>query len=419
MVARARLLGQLALGFTCTRGLRAEPVLGSERPLGRPELEHLAAAAQRLAHGAPAVDELAASRAADEPEAAGHVAHLPAGAAISPRSRSASAKSRVRARLLPPPASSTISGGASSRSASEPSPKSSSAASEQLRWLRAHSWKTASASGVLKSSSSTAASRSQLRRPPARDGRAEDVAERLDLRRRLRDRVVARSRSACASARSGRRGAASRGPTRRALSRIVDDVPERLRHLLAGEARASRCASRSARTRGRARATAPARSRGGGRRGRGRRRGSRTPARAAPRPSPSTRCASPAGRGPTASPTHVSSPASFAFQSAKSRGSSFAGSAPAPRPARAAARQPPVARVARDAEVDVALDRVGVAALDQLLDERDDRGRSSRSPSAAWSGMPRPRSPVSSRYHSVARAASSALAPARRRRSCR
>ena len=71
----------------------------------------------------------------------------------------------------------------------------------------------------------------------------------------------------------------------------------------------------------------------------------------------------------------VSSPGLFAFQSAKSRGSSLSGfgscSSTCVRPL---AGQAAVLREARDAEVDVALDLVGEAALDQLLDERDDLG---------------------------------------------
>ena len=69
----------------------------------------------------------------------------------------------------------------------------------------------------------------------------------------------------------------------------------------------------------------------------------------------------------------VSSPSFFAFQSAKSRGSSLSGfgscsstwSGPV-------AGELPVVREARDAEVDVAVDLVGVPALDQLLDVLDD-----------------------------------------------
>ena len=49
-----------------------------------------------------------------------------------------------------------------------------------------------------------------------------------------------------------------------------------------------------------------------------------------------------------------------------------AGSAPAPRPDRPLPGEAAVLLPARDAEVDVALDLVGVAALDQFDDERDD-----------------------------------------------
>jgi len=50
-------LGQLAVGLELRPGL-GEPVLRLDRPLGRPELEHLSAPAQHLADGAPAVDEI-------------------------------------------------------------------------------------------------------------------------------------------------------------------------------------------------------------------------------------------------------------------------------------------------------------------------------------------------------------------------
>ena len=70
----------------------------------------------------------------------------------------------------------------------------------------------------------------------------------------------------------------------------------------------------------------------------------------------------------------VSSSGLFAFQSAKSRGSSLSGfglllvlDLVEPLPGEAA-----VLLEARDAEVDVALDLVGVAALDQLVDEAND-----------------------------------------------
>ena len=66
-------------------------------------------------------------------------------------------------------------------------------------------------------------------------------------------------------------------------------------------------------------------------------------------------------------------PGFVAFQSAKSRGSFFSAlgsSSAASRPAVAA--ELPVVRVARDAEVDVAVDGVGVALVDEPLDQRDD-----------------------------------------------
>ena len=69
----------------------------------------------------------------------------------------------------------------------------------------------------------------------------------------------------------------------------------------------------------------------------------------------------------------VSSPGLFAFQSAKSRGSSLRGFGSCS--STWSGRWPdsrPYSGKLRDAEVDVALDRVGEAALDELLDERDD-----------------------------------------------
>ena len=71
----------------------------------------------------------------------------------------------------------------------------------------------------------------------------------------------------------------------------------------------------------------------------------------------------------------VSSPGLFAFQSAKSRGSSLSGfGSCSSHLVRPLARELAVVREARDAEVDVAVDLVREAALDQLLDERDDPG---------------------------------------------
>ena len=50
-------LGELAVGLLPRPGL-GQPRLGGERPLRRPQLEHLAVPAQRLADGPPAVDEV-------------------------------------------------------------------------------------------------------------------------------------------------------------------------------------------------------------------------------------------------------------------------------------------------------------------------------------------------------------------------
>ena len=59
VVARPRALGQVALERRVDLRL-GEPGLAGRRPLGRPDLEHLAASAQRLANGLPTVDEVAA-----------------------------------------------------------------------------------------------------------------------------------------------------------------------------------------------------------------------------------------------------------------------------------------------------------------------------------------------------------------------
>ena len=52
---------EVALGTLPGLGL-GQPGLGADGPLGRPELEHLAPAAERLPDGPPAVDEVAAHR---------------------------------------------------------------------------------------------------------------------------------------------------------------------------------------------------------------------------------------------------------------------------------------------------------------------------------------------------------------------
>ena len=111
----------------------------------------------------------------------------------------------------------------------------------------------------------------------------------------------------------------------------------------------------------------------------------------------------------------VSSPGLFAFQSAKSRGSSLRGfgSCSSTWSARWP-REPAVVREAGDAEVDVAARLVREAGGDQLLDHRDLVGDRLRRRVGSTSGRPSPRSarvlevPVASRG-----AASSALAPGR------
>ena len=100
-------------------------------------------------------------------------------------------------------------------------------------------------------------------------------------------------------------------------------------------------------------------------------------ARAAPRPSPSTRCASPGARGPTARPRPCPRPPSGAFHSAKSSGSSLRSDALDPlalvHVVDRAVGQRAVVGVRAHAEVDVAVDRVGGAVVEQRLDQVDDR----------------------------------------------
>ena len=147
--------------------------------------------------------------------------------------------------------------------------------------------------------------------------------------------------------------------------------------ILSAPSSASRCASRSARAAARAPpASAPPRSRGAGRSGRCRRRGSRTARRASPRPSRSTRCASPAGRAPRARPRPCP-PSASAPSRARSRAGPPCSAAPSHALALVhlvdvAVRELAVLRQRAHAEVDVALDRVRVPALDQVADQRDD-----------------------------------------------
>ena len=83
----------------------------------------------------------------------------------------------------------------------------------------------------------------------------------------------------------------------------VDHVADRLAHLGAAQVEQRRGAPRTGRTAARPPATGRSRSRGAGRPGRARRRGCRTRRRGSASTWPSTRCASPAGRAPTARAT--------------------------------------------------------------------------------------------------------------------
>ena len=169
------------------------------------------------------------------------------------------------------------------------------------------------------------------------------------------------------------------------LQGVADEheVAERLAHLLAVVAdhrrRASRCA-RTARRRRRSR-TGRSRTRGGGRSDRRRRRGCRCSARGSGWPSPSTRCASPAGPVPTASPRTARRAADFC-QRTKSSGSRLLGSSGVlPRSlamgsisSRGMWLSLPNSGSLLDREVDVAAALVGVALVDQRLDDLEHLG---------------------------------------------
>src|SRR5947209_11483990 len=174
MVARPGLLGDVAVELRLdARPLElAQPRLGLDRALGGPQLQHLAGPAQDLTHGPPPVDLFAAhTRYRSKPPGLSRTSQP--SVAISSRKRSASAKSPAARAACRDSASFTTSAGASSDSASEPSPKSS-------RPRRSSSWsrqpcRSASASGVLKSSSSAASNASQS--PPG------SLGERKTLRK--------------------------------------------------------------------------------------------------------------------------------------------------------------------------------------------------------------------------------------------
>src|SRR5581483_3032121 len=144
VVARPGRLAEISLELRLdARPLHiAQPALGLERVLARPQLEHLARPAQRLTHGPPAVDELAAHFGTSWKPASTSRTRQPA-ASISSRSLSPSAKSFAARACCRCPASATTANARRSRS-----------------WSR-HPCRIASASGVLKSSSRAASNAAQ------------------------------------------------------------------------------------------------------------------------------------------------------------------------------------------------------------------------------------------------------------------
>ena len=121
VVARPRELGQHPLGDDLRLPLPGLPC----GPLGREQLEHLAPAAQRLAHRTPAVDELGASFR-DELKPACDVAHFPARRLDLAAEPVCLLEIAPRSRFLPPLREPRRSPARQSVSANEPRPKSSS-----------------------------------------------------------------------------------------------------------------------------------------------------------------------------------------------------------------------------------------------------------------------------------------------------
>src|SRR5207247_4695276 len=119
MVAGSCCLGQVPLGLDLGSdpGTRlAEPWLGLERALGDPELEHPARPAQRLAHGAAAVDLLARHLGTSwKPPSTSRTSQP--WASIESRRRSAHSKSRAARAASRSSASSTTPAGASGSAA--------------------------------------------------------------------------------------------------------------------------------------------------------------------------------------------------------------------------------------------------------------------------------------------------------------
>ena len=391
--------------LTCTRGCArlAQPVLGlaprARSPRSRaPRGSSRAAPRAPRAARRPARASLRAARARSRRPTSRTSQPR---AAISSRSRSASAKSFAARASLPRLRELDDFGRRLRRRlASEPSPKISSparrsAASPRLR----QSWKSASASGVLKSSSSTAARRSCSSGSPTAGVSTKKFRNASTCAFACAS-VVVREVDRLAPVRRHEEEQRDLSPPRVEHVADRDVVAERLRHLLAAELEHAVVHPDPARSRGRARATARARSRGAGRRGRARRRGSRRPARTRPRAIAEHSMCQP---GPPAPPRRVPRGVLAGLRRLPEREVARILLERVPllllHLVGPLARQPAVFRIARDAEVDVAARR---------------HTRSPRSTSSSMkrtipamcsvafgssSGRPSPRSPMSSMYH--------------------
>ena len=355
MVARAGRLGEVALELRLhARPLDvAQPGLAAHRALARPQLEHLARAAQRLAHGPAPVDELARHERGTSRKPAGDVAHLPArgldlvAQAVGLREVLGVARlapplgelDELRRRLL----------GLGERLETEDLER----APQQLVVAPAvhHRQRLRRVEVVVE--------RRLERRPvPHRLARrAEDVAEGLRAARPPARASRRRSRAASASGPVRRRAVAPRGPSvssdargsrRRCRATWTSSPPSSVEHPVVHPDPRELVA--------RAHATARARSRGAGRRGRAHRRGSRRRGPNASSAIAEHSMCQPGRPAPQGESHAVSSPGLFAFQSAKSRGSALSGFGSCSSTwSSLLPRQPSVARVGRDAEVDVAV----------------------------------------------------------------
>src|SRR5262245_40690348 len=95
MVGRARGFGELTLLVHVHAWAFREPEQCGERPLARPELEHLAAAPQRLAHRIASIDELASHGFGTSTDPSGRSRTVQPRSSIRARLSSAVAKSRA------------------------------------------------------------------------------------------------------------------------------------------------------------------------------------------------------------------------------------------------------------------------------------------------------------------------------------